>query len=81
MSTLINNEAHAVIAGWHSDAEHSSINISTDLVGLDLINFLLDLRMAALKLLNETVEEARRSYEAAVEAEGSTVALPGSAAA
>ncbi|CAX26376.1 hypothetical protein [Methylorubrum extorquens] len=81
MSTLINNEAHAVIAGWHADAQHSSINRSTDLAGLDLINFLLDLRMAALKLLNETMEGARQAYEATVEADGSTVALPGTAAA
>ena len=66
MSTFINNEAHAVIAGWHSDAQHSSINISTDLAGLDLINFLLDLRSAALKLLNETMEGTRQAYEATV---------------
>ena len=81
MSTFVNNEAHAIIAGWHSDAQHSSINISTDLVGLDRINFLLDLRSAALKLLNETVENARRSYEATVEADSSVASLPGSAAA
>lgn len=67
MSTLINSEAHAVIAGWHTDHQHSSISISTDLVGLDLINFLLDLRSAALRLLNETMDDARRSYEANVE--------------
>lgn len=81
MSSLINNEAHAVIAGWHTDSQHSSINISTDLVGLDLINFLLDLRMAALKLLNETMENTRRSYEAIVEADHQGVALPGSTSA
>lgn len=76
MHIVVNNTACAVVTGWHKDANHSGIKISTDLVGLDLINFLLDLRLASLNLLNKIGEDARRSLDAEVGVQRSVEAHP-----
>ena len=83
MSATVNNSVYPVALCQYGNDQNLLINVSPELSGIDFINFLLDLRFAALKLLNETMEDARRSCEAVVgnQATCQIIKFPGSAAA